>query len=146
MERACLQCGATGTAAARYCGQCGRPLEADSALVGRVRHPRPATPPAGFRRCERAENLYYRSESAWGGDRLLGTEGLSLVLWNAGYALTDVVFGIEGLSASGDSVFQLTHAVAALPRGEETTEEIPSYEIDRPAESLRVTLESAAYA
>ncbi len=145
MERACPQCGATGTGVARFCGQCGRPLESDPAMIGRVRHPHPAAPPEGFRRCERAEDLYFRTESAWGGERLLGTEGLSLVLWNAGFGLIEVTFEIEGLSKAGDSVFLVQHAVAALPRRHETAVEIPSYEITRPAESLRVTLESAAY-
>jgi len=145
MESTCPQCGATGPAVARFCGQCGRPLETEPGMTGRVRHSHPVGPPEGFRRCERAEDLYYRTESAWGGDRLLGTEGLSLVLWNAGYAMTEVSLEVEGLSTSGDSVFQVKHAVAALPRGQETTVEIPSYEITRPVESLRVTLESAAY-
>lgn len=146
METTCSQCGATGTAVARFCGHCGRPLETDPATVGRVRHPRPAAPPAGYQRCEGAEDIYFRTESAWGGERLLGTEGLALVLWNAGYALADVSFEIEGINPSGDTVFRVQHALGTLPRGTETTVEIPSYEIARPAESLRVTLESAAYA
>jgi len=101
--------------------------------------------PGGYRCCQRAVDLYFRDESAWGGSRLLGTEPLGLLLFNTGYALRNGVLQVDGEDESGKALYSVEQPIERLPRGIETKIEIPSYEITEPAANLVVTLVSAEY-
>ncbi|MFH1419342.1 MAG: hypothetical protein ABII12_13795 [Planctomycetota bacterium] len=109
-------------------------------------HPDPLDPPAGFRAVGGMPGLFYRWEAAWGGAMLLGTETIGVAVFNGGYALADVVLRICGLDATGEEVFCLDVSRDALPRGRETTIEVPSYEVPAPASGLTVSLVSGRYA
>lgn len=95
---------------------------------------------------ERAADLYFRTESAFGGRTLIGTETLGIVLFNGGFDLRNTVVRIAGQSACGTEVLDVEKCVEALPRGLETRIEVPSYEIHEPIANVRVTLVSAEYA
>ncbi len=56
-----------------------------------------------------------------------------------------VVLKVDGLDAQGQSVFSVELSSDRLPRGEEVTLELPSYEISEPASDLSVALVSAEY-
>lgn len=145
MDRTCPDCGARNLAVAQFCARCGSAIAVGPATVGRAPHPSPAPVPEGYRRCGQATDLYYRVGSAWGGERLLGTENIGIYLFNAGYPLQEVRLRVDGLDAGGKAVFSVEPAVERLPPGEVVWIEIPSYEIAEPAEELRVTLVSAEY-
>lgn len=91
-------------------------------------------------------HLYYRFESAWGGQRLLDTEGIGLVLLNGGYALRDVVVNVQGQSTDGAMLFEGEYSVPELPRGKETLAEVPSYDVPDRVAALKVSLVSASFA
>lgn len=145
MDGRCSRCGGVNVELAHFCAQCGGPLDASPGTVGRAPHPNPIAVPGGYRCCRRAVDLHFRAESVWGGARLLGTETLGLLLFNAGYALRNGVLQIDGADESGKVLFSVEHPIERLPRGIETKIEIPSYEISEPAADLVVTLVSAEY-
>ena len=121
-------------------------MSVDPQTCGRVPHPAPLTAPPDFRRCEGAADLCYQIEASGGGSVLLGTEGFDVTVFNGGYPLESVVLKVDGLGAQGQSVFSVELSSDRLPRGEEVTLELPSYEISEPASDLSVALVSAEYA
>ena len=149
MELACPRCHTSNHGVARFCGHCGMLLESMDGgplVAGRMRHPEPLSAPDGFLPCGLAANLFFHTESAWGGKRLLGTEGLTVTLFNGGYALEDVVLEVRGEDQSGQDRFVLHHRAGALPRGQRVASEVPSYELAEPVRAIRVSLASAEYA
>lgn len=145
MDRTCPHCGVSNLSVAHFCARCGQPLGAGPNTAGRARHPSPLAPPEGFRRCERATDLYFQTEAPSGGQRLLDTEGVKVLLFNGGYSLCEVVVRVEGLDDEGMTQFSVDQSVDELPRGREKTFEIPSYAISRPTNRLAVTLVRAKY-
>lgn len=149
MTSLCPRCQAHIRGDARYCGRCGLPLASENGervRAGFVRHRYPLPPPPGFVPFDDGIQLYFRFESAWGGERLLATEGFGLVLLNGGYALQDAVVRVCGVSAAGDTLFEGEYVAPDLPRGRETTVEVPSYDVPAPVQSLNVSLVSANFA
>jgi hypothetical protein len=133
---------------ARFCANCGLALGTGldgPSEAGRIRHPEPLAPPEGFELCQQAAELYYHLEAAWGGERLLGTESVAVLLFNAGYPLQEVVLGVRGVDDSGKELFSVEHAVQDLPRGEQVKIEVPSYELPAPMRVLSVSLVSAEF-
>ena len=90
-------------------------------------------------------DLYFSYESAWGGQRLLGTEGVSVALFNGGYALVDVALKVSGEDKTGREVCVVDHVLKDLPRGRELDIEVPSYEFPGPVHTLRLSLMSAEF-
>lgn len=140
MVRACPSCLARVSDAAAFCPRCGHALRAASGVAA---HPQPLTPPVGARRVLAAADLHLVDESAWGGPRLLGTEGLRLHLFNAGHALRDLRLIVRGHDDAGRIVFAVPREVDALPRGATAALEVPSYEIPAPVCRVSVALEAA---
>ena len=114
-------------------------------VAGRIRHPEPLPTPEKFEPCDDAADLSFRCESAWGGQRLLGTEGVSVVLFNGGYPLMDVALKVSGEDKTGREVCLVDYALKDLPRGRELTIEVPSYEFPEPVHTLRLSLVSAEF-
>lgn len=141
----CGECGAGNLPVAHFCCQCGHPLDASPRTVGRAPHPAPANVAAGYRKCDRAADLYFKIGSAWGGTRLLGTENLGITIFNAGYGLEQVEFWVTGVNAEGQGVFGCRQNLASMPRRAEVSFEVPSYEISEPPSDVRVELISAVY-
>ncbi|MCG3125499.1 MAG: hypothetical protein CHACPFDD_00322 [Phycisphaerae bacterium] len=143
----CPRCEASNVPAARFCARCGMTLSADAALLkaGQVRDPTAAAAPSGYRAVGDAANLSYRLESAWGGQRVLGTENLGLVLRNDGYALCDVVLRLRLLDSRGAEMARLEHTVRELGRGVEVREEIPSYDLPDAVHEVELDLISAEF-
>ncbi len=149
MDLTCPRCLATNRPVARFCAHCGLMLEsADGGplVPGRIRHPDPLPVPEGFAPCADAVDLYFRCESAWGGARLLGTEGVSVILFNGGYPLSDVVLNVRGEDQNGRELFATEHPTGELPRGKDMMLEIPSYELPDPVHAVRLALVSAEFA
>jgi hypothetical protein len=148
MERACPRCKRVNRAVARFCAHCGLALAAGldgSCEAGRIRHPQPLTPAEGFEPCQQAADLYFRREAAWGGQPLLGTESVGVILFNAGYPLQEVVLELRGEDEKGKRLFAVEQTVELLPRGEEVGVEVPSYELPAPLRALSVSLLSAEF-
>ncbi|GAG15174.1 unnamed protein product [marine sediment metagenome] len=114
-------------------------------VAGQVRHPEPLSVPADFEPIGDAADLYFRSESAWGGQRLLSTESIGVVVLNTGYSLREATFRVRGEDADGKQLFSVEQATEELPRGEEIKLEIASYEIPSGPERLSVALVSAEF-
>lgn len=149
MQDACPRCHSENREGARFCANCGLSLEPGidgSHEPGRVRHPNPAEMPAGMNPVEDAAQIYYRSESSLGGDALIGTEGFSVAIFNAGYALREVTFDVRGAGRDGKDVLVHKYAVQSLPRGASATIEVPSYDLSEPVRVLRIALASAEFA
>ena len=146
---ACPRCDRANRGEARFCAHCGLPLfdeHGGPVRGGRLRHPYPEPPPAGFEPCADAVELYWRSESSFGGQRLIGTEGIGVKLFNGGYPLKEATFLIRGQDRNGREVFAGEFDARVLPRGREVTIEVPSYELPDSIRSVRVSLKSAAFA
>jgi hypothetical protein len=90
-------------------------------------------------------DLHYRWQAAWGGAMLSGTETIAVLIFNGGYALEEVALKLHGLDAEGEEAFVIEKSVEHLPRGEEVTIEVPSYELPVPASDITVALLSAKY-
>jgi len=96
--------------------------------------------------CEQAPDLYYRIESAFGGEALLGTEGLRLTVLNVGYSLCRVVLRLRGVNKKRAVCLDVQRTIESLPRGALVNLDVASYEITAPLHVLRVFLETAEYA
>ncbi len=145
-EQRCSQCGASNLDVARFCARCGGPMTVEPQKCGRVPHPAPVTAPPDFRRCEGAADLCFQVEASGGGSVLLGTEGFDVTVFNGGYPLASIILMVEGLDAQRQPLFSVELSSERLPRGEQVTLELPSYEISEPASDLSVALVSAEYA
>ncbi len=149
MTQVCPRCQSTNPAAARFCAQCGLVLDAalaGAAVAGRIKHPDPVATPEGFELIDNAVDLYVRWGSAWGGERLLGTENLAGRLFNAGYSLREIVVRVYGEDQSAEQTFSIDKTIEALPRGGEETIEIASWEMPSPAKRVSAALVSAEFA
>ena len=148
MDKRCPRCRQSNPDVARFCGRCGLSLEPGvdgKREAGWVRHPDPLVIPEGCERIANAADLYYRTESAWGGRRLSGTENIGVILYNVGYPLCEAVLLVRGSDSEGNELFAVEQVADELPRGERVTVEIASYEIPSPPERLSVALVSAEF-
>lgn len=148
MVQNCPRCHESIRPKARYCARCGLFLEAapgQALVAGRVCHPCPLAPPDGFEPVQEAADLFFRCESAWGGERLIGTESIGVILFNGGYPLAEVALKVCGQDEAGAELFAENHEVDALPRGKEVKIEVPSYELPAPTRRLAVCLISAEF-
>jgi hypothetical protein len=148
METTCPRCQTSNCEIARFCGRCGLNLDVGvdgSRRAGRVRHPRPTTVPRDYQPCEGAAELYYHSESSLGGQTLIATEGVNVLVFNSGYPLREVVLTLRGEGDGGRELFRVERTVRELPQGREVAVEIPSYELPAPLRKLAVSLVSAEF-
>jgi hypothetical protein len=144
----CPRCGASNPDVACFCRNCGRPLEGvgeGKLNAGRTPHGDPLPPPAGFVPIEYAMELYYRWEAASGGAPLLGTETLSVEVFNGGYDLTQVALVVRGMDQAGNMRLGLVHELEDWPRGRTVQFEIPSYELPDPIHKVKVELVRAEF-
>ena len=145
METECPRCHTVNREVAHFCARCGLSLEDGSRRAGQVRHPRPVTVPDQCLPCEGAADLYYRSESSLGGETLIATEGINVLVFNRGYPLREVVLEVRGEGDGGRELFTVERTVDELPQGKDVAVEIPSYELPAPLRTLTVTLRSAEF-
>jgi hypothetical protein len=148
MNTPCPRCRAPNREIARFCARCGLSLEIGvdgTRRAGRIRHPRPTAVPDGYRPCRNATDLHYRWESSLGGEVLIGTEGVNVVVFNAGYLLREVVFDVRGEGTDGKELFAVERTVVELAQGKDIALEIPSYELPAPMGALKVSLVSAEF-
>ena len=148
METQCPRCRTSNRDIARFCARCGLQLGVGvdgTCQAGRIRHPRPAAVPDGYEACQGAADLHYCSESSLGGDVLIGTEGVNVVVFNAGYPLCEVVLQVRGDGEDGRELFAVERSIEELPQGEDVRLEIPSYELSASLSVLKVTLVSAEF-
>jgi hypothetical protein len=149
MELVCPRCQSANRAAAKFCARCGLSLETGvdgTRRAGRLRDARPLPAPPGLVPVEGAANLYFRWESAFGGEPVLGTEGVQVLLFNAGYSLRNVLLDVRGDGRDGAEVFAVEQPVAELPRGGRAAFEVGSYLIPAALRVVRVALVSAEFA
>jgi len=112
---------------------------------GRWPHPAALPPPAGYAPIEQSAQLWWRSESAFGGQTLLPTEGLRIALFNGGYTLEEVALEILGADEAGQPACRCTEQIERIEQGRLLTVELPSYEIQRPLRALRLRLLAARF-
>lgn len=144
-ERICGECSGRNVGAGDFCRHCGKPLNPAHSTAGRAVHSAPLPVPSAMSPVENAANLFFRIESAYGGPILIGTESLGIILFNGGFELRSVVIRVEGRSKNGARVLDLEKTIDHLPRGRETSVEVPSYDIHEPLHGVRVSLVSAEY-
>ncbi len=142
----CPRCEHENPPAASFCARCGLLLGAADSRPGRIGHPRPATPPAGFEPVRGAADLYWRCESALGGQPLIGTEGLRIELFEGGYPLRDVRLQVRGYGTGGQVVLDRTVEVPQIGPGATVAVEVPSYELSDPLERVELSLIEAEFA
>lgn len=148
METECPRCLCRNRDIARFCARCGLSLEIGvdgTRRAGRIRHPRPAVVPDGYLPVDGAADLHFRSESSLGGETLIETEGLSVVVFNAGYALREVELAVRGEGSGGKELFNVVHSVGELAQARGVSVEIPSYELPAPLRELKLALVSAEF-
>ena len=140
MSKRCPQCNQAVQELARYCARCGHSLGdiSDASAADPRKEPSLLPAPPGFSACDTEYGLYYKWESGWGGQKLLGTETQVVLLFNAGATMTDVALKISALDARGRSLAEIRPCMAALPRGETTRVDVPSYELPDDVETLTV--------
>ncbi len=114
--------------------------------AGRVAEPGALPVPAGYLPVGEASDLHYAWTGAWGAQRLIGTEPITLRVFNAGYPLQSVRLRASGTAAGGSAVYQREFEIESLGKGETWTAEIPSYEIAEPLIELAVGLVDATFA
>src|SRR5262245_43836936 len=149
METVCPRCHTINRSAARYCARCGLGLEAGvdgSRAAGRIKQAQSLPVPPNFVPVADSAHLYSRRESSLGGGTLIGTEGLMVTIFNAGYALRDAVVTLTGLGRDSEVVFIVDETVRELPRGGKAAVEVPSYVMSEPMRTLNAALRSAEFA
>lgn len=141
MSKRCPTCHRVVRELARYCARCGQSLgaSAEGEWEGRAALPL-LSPPSGFSLCDGACEVFYKWESVWGGRRLLSTETLAVLLFNAGETRADVSLKITAMDAGGRTLASFRPSVAELPRGETVRVEVPSYELPDEVHSFNVVL------
>ena len=148
MRTDCPRCRFQNRPPAKFCASCGLSLAPGvdgSHDPGRVAQPQPAAPPAGFNPCANAAQLYFSWESSLGGSTLIGTEGLQVSLFNAGYGLVEATLSLRGEGRDSAIVLEREYSVEQLPRGQIVTLEVPSYDLGGPLRVLRATLVAARF-
>jgi hypothetical protein len=120
--------------------------DGETLAPGEVPHPEPLEAPDGFEPCDGAVNLHHRWESAWGGAMLSGTESVAVIVFNGGHSLVEVELLLRGEDNQGREVFAVESPVGSVPRAQEVTVEVPSYEVPRPVHRVRVSLSRAEFA
>jgi hypothetical protein len=148
METECPRCHCPNRDIARFCARCGLSLEIGvdgTRRAGRIRHPRPAAVPDGYAPFDGAADLYFRSESSLGGETLIDTEGVSVVVFNSGYPLREVELEVRGEGSNGEELFKMVHSVGELEQAHGVSVEIPSYELPAPLHKLKLALVSAEF-
>lgn len=144
----CPRCEHANPESARFCGLCGLSLTAADdgrREAGRVPHPQPLPPPAGFELWRQAQHLYFHWQSAWGASSLLGTEPLRVAVFNAGYPLACVQLQIRAVDRAGATVLTIDRDLDRFPRGVTIELEVPSYDINEPVHALDVRLVGARF-
>lgn len=147
MNLTCPRCRRINLQVARFCSTCGLSLACGPGgrEAGRIVHPEPLPPPAGFEALADAEGLHYAWESAWGSAPLIGTEPLRLELFNAGYALKEVMLEVRGVDREGKPALRCMRELEKWDRGQHIVLEIPSYDIAAPLHALDVRLARAEF-
>ena len=149
MQNVCPRCHSPNRPAARYCGRCGLGLDSGiegTRAAGRVKQAQSLPVPADYVPVADSAHLYYRWESSLGGGPLIGTEGLLVTIFNAGYPLRDAIVTLTGLGRDSELVFIVDETVRELPRGGKATVEVPSYMLSEPMRTLGAALRSAEFA
>lgn len=149
MQNVCPRCHAPNRPAARFCGRCGLGLEPELAAQhapGRLKQADSLPVPVDYVPVADSAHLYYRWESSLGGGPLIGTEGVLVTIFNAGYPLRDAIFTLTGQGRDAGVVFLVDETVRELPRGGKATVEVPSYMLSEPMRTLTAALRSAAFA
>lgn len=141
----CPRCDNSDPRDARFCSQCGLSLAAATHGAGRTPHPDPASVPPEFVPCADAAQLYFRWESSLGGKRLIGTERITVKLFNAGYALRTVELTARGTGRDNQQLFTTEQSFEELLHGGTVEFKIASYEIATPLRQLHVALVSAEF-
>ncbi len=145
----CPRCGKAVKTEARFCAMCGlslAPGHNNTHAPGTIPHPNASPTPEDHAPVTEAANLFYRTESAWGGKRLLGTENIGVVLINTGYPLRNVIFRVQGFDDKGNELFSVNHEVKHLEQDRPATVEVASYDIPSAPADIRVSLMSAEFA
>lgn len=101
--------------------------------------------PEGFEPVADAADLYWRCESALGGRPLIGTEGLRIELFEAGYPLSDLRLHIRGFGAGGETVLDQQIRIARIGRGGTVAVEVPSYDVADVLERVELRLLGARF-
>jgi hypothetical protein len=132
---------------ARFCGACGLalPPELECGDAGRVSDPRALPVPSGFTPCVESADLFYRWESAWGDQPMLGTEPLAIQIFNRGYDLAAIQLRLRVFDQSDACMLEVERPIDQLKRGMTTTVEVHSYELARPAVRVEACLISADF-
>jgi len=162
-ELTCPLCGARNVVAARFCSRCGHSLaelsgsgdtglgrEAVAAsfpLHERITppHPSPLPAPPEFQPFANAPDLFFRCEATYGGRPLLDTEGLAVVLFNAGHPIREAVIRLCGRDSARRPILAVERMVPELPRGGSCSLEIASYEMPGPIDDLVLVLLSCEH-
>ncbi len=159
----CPMCSARNVVAARFCSRCGHSLAEQSGSgepgVGRDAagsllppkdripppHPHPLPSPPGFQPFDNAPDLFFQREAAYGGRPLLDTEGLAVVLFNAGYPIHEAVIRLRGRDLARRPILAIERIVPELPRGGSCSLEVASYEMPGPIDELALVLWSCEW-
>ncbi len=128
------------------CGLSLTPGVNNTLAPGTIAHPHPSPTPENHEPVADATNLHYRTESAWGGQRLLGTENIGVVIHNTGYPLRNVILRIRGFDDKKTEIFSVDSEMKRLETDEPTTTEVASYDIPSAPEGITVSLVSADFA
>lgn len=149
MENVCARCHSANRTAARFCARCGLGLDPGvdgTTRAGRVKQGRSLPVPPDFIPLTDSAHLYYRWESSLGGGQLIGTEGLMVTFFNAGYPLRDVIVTLSGLGRDNEIVFIVDETIRELPRGGKAAVEVPSYMVSEPMRTMSASLRGAEFA
>ncbi len=144
----CPRCGVANPDVARFCRQCGLTLRRGTHGLlgaGHAPHPDPVDVPEDYQPIASAADLHFRWSSASGGAPLIGTETLSVDLFNAGYDLVDVALRIVGRDKDDKQACDLQREIELLPQGDVRSVELPSYELSAPLRAITVELIQAEF-
>lgn len=143
----CDRCKESARLAAMYCPRCGEPLKQAEMTGSPVAQGQTLTAPQSksnaWRACDNAADVQYRWGSAWGGQRLLGTENIEVAIVNRGRPLRSVVVEIRGRSANGLPPVRMFQEIEELPPNREVRFELASYEMPDEIEELNLSIVSS---